>query len=307
MRKVLSSGDRTVPIDHGRSASGPADGAAESPVESPAGGLILPKRLILFDLDGVVYRGDTPTPHAAEVIAALQSAGYQVQFLTNNSSRTRESYCARLAAMGVEAGPSQIMTSGFATALYLQQEGFAGRTALAVSEEGLWHELEQAGIVVKRAGEDFTGGPVDVVVVGIDRSFTYSRLTQAQQALLAGARFIATNADPTFPTEQGDLPGGGSIVAAIATASGQTPFVVGKPNTFSLELILQSCHTPREQAVLIGDRLDTDIAVGRSAGMDTILTLTGVTSRDQAAQAPPSMRPNAIIQDLGDLEAVLRP
>lgn len=268
--------------------------------------LSLPKQLVIFDLDGVIYRGDTPTPYAAEVVAALQASGRQVRFLTNNSSRTRESYCDKLARMGIRVTPNEIMTSAYATALYLLDEGFQGRTALAVSEEGLWKELEQVGIKVERAGETYVGGPVDVVAVGIDRSFNYQRLTQAQQALFRGARFIATNTDPTFPTELGDLPGGGSIVAAISTASGQKPFVVGKPNTFSLELILKSCGTDRASALLVGDRLDTDIDVGSRAGMDTVLTLTGVTTRGELELAPPSMQPTVVIENLGEIEALFQ-
>jgi 4-nitrophenyl phosphatase len=269
--------------------------------------LALPKRLVIFDLDGVVYRGDTPTVGAVEVIGRLQQRAIKVHFLTNNSSLSREAYCQKLTGMGIAAGDKQVMTSAYATALLLQQQGLTGARILVVGQGGLLDELARSGFRPVMAGEGFTGGPVDAVVVGIDRQFTYDRLHQAQRAILGGARFIATNRDATFPTETGDAPGAGSIVAAISTACGQEPFTVGKPNPFSLELILKAHQVRHEEAVLVGDRLDTDIMVGRAAGLETILTLTGVTGLDLLDNSSASVRPTAIISDLRDLERLLQP
>ena len=279
---------------------------SECPHDVPVTSILsLPKRLVIFDLDGVVYRGDAPTPGAAEAITRLVSCGYQVRFLTNNSSRSRDSYHDKLAGMGIDAAPEQVMTSAFATAIYLRTNGFEGRRALVVGEMGLVDELRSAGIDALPAGETFDGAPVAAVVVGIDRFFTYERLLQAQQAIVAGAEFIATNADPTFPTESGEIPGGGAILAGIQVSSGRQPLIIGKPNTYTLGLLLRDARIPRSEAVLVGDRLDTDISVGRQADLETILTLTGVTRREDAEQAPPNLRPNAIIRDLRDLEGLL--
>lgn len=268
--------------------------------------LTLPKQLVIFDLDGVVYRGQTPTPDAAAVITRLQASGFDVHFLTNNSSQHRNSYCAKLGGLGIHAAQASIMTSAYATALYLTDEGLKGASVLVVGEAGLAEELNDAGIRALPAGPHYAEESVAAVVVGIDREFTYLKLEQAQGALLAGARFIATNRDPTFPTEGRDLPGGGSIVAAIATASGREPFTVGKPNTLGLELILKATGVPKPGVVLVGDRLDTDIDVGIAAGIDTILTLTGVTKRSDLKGLPANRQPTAVIEDLRGLAAALR-
>ena len=267
--------------------------------------LTLPKRLIIFDLDGVIYRGDTPTVGSAEVISRLREEGYELHFLTNNSSQSRQAYSVKLQRMGIDVPPAEIMTSAYASALYLSQPPNTCRSALVVGEGGLVEELQSVGIRAVLSGQDYSGEPVDAVVVGIDRQFTYQRLFQAQQAILHGARFIATNRDPTFPTEIGDVPGGGSIVAAIETASGQSPFTVGKPNTYTLEIILETRSAVLATAVMVGDRLDTDIDVGRHAGMETVLTLTGVTTRRQLEGLPASKQPTAVVQDLRRLPELL--
>jgi 4-nitrophenyl phosphatase len=295
----------------------PTADVVAGPVRQPAGpGLAPGKRLLIFDLDGVVYRGNQLTPGARDVLASLRNRGFALRFLTNNSSMSRESYREKLGRLEIHSEAAEIMTSARATALYMKSEGLT--TALVVGEIGLIEELAIEGIAAVHAGDRVSDKNAagddsnlkshpDAVIVGIDRSFTYPVLCDAQQTILAGARFIATNGDPTFPTESGDLPGGGSIVAAIATASGRTPFIVGKPNTFSLELLLAAAGVSRGEAILVGDRLDTDIDVGRRAGLETVLTLTGVTTIQEAERAPAEQTPTAIIRDLQELEALLGP
>ena len=194
------------------------------------------------------------------------------------------------------------MTSAYATALYMSEHGWRGEAVFVIGEHGLHEELQHAGMRPMKAPE-FLGARA--VVVGLDRQFDYESLRCAQQAIIAGAEFIASNGDDTYPTENGIVPGAGSIVAAVAAAAGKEPLVIGKPNSFMLDRLLAQAGCRAEQAVLIGDRLDTDIALGRRVGMATVLVLTGVTSRQRAESAPAEQRPDVIIEDLGQLPSLL--
>lgn len=258
----------------------------------------------VFDLDGVLYLGDTAIPHAAEAVTRLRSRGRQVYFLTNNSGRTRADYCEKLRRVnGLDVPESAIFTSAYATALYLKARGAAGKTVFVIGEPGLAAELRESGglvPVVDPDGADF--GAIDYVVVGIDRQFTYNKLRFAHAAITRGhAQFLATNRDATFPMEEGEIPGGGSLVAALATAAGREPVTVGKPEPHAYEAILEAAQVAAPRSVMVGDRLDTDIAVGRRAGARTVLVLTGVTSEARALAAPPEQRPDVIIGDLRGL------
>ena len=172
-------------------------------------------RVVILDLDGVIYRGKTAIPGAKETTEWLRQRGYQTYYFTNNSTRTRDSYVELLAGFGIVADADHIVTSASLTVQYLQEK-YRRPTVLVVGEMGLVDELRRAGIrVVRRAG---VRAP-DAVVVGMDRKFSYATLYQAQQALLSGCEFIATNRDATYPVEGGVIPGGGSIVAAVAAAA----------------------------------------------------------------------------------------
>ena len=181
----------------------------------------------VFDLDGVIYRGMEPQPHSREIIAALKAAGHTVRYFTNNSAQTRPNYSAKLTNMGIPTSIDEIMTSSYATALYLQDKGVTGGTAYKVGGAGIFEELEAIGIRVLSDDEDMDA-EIDFVVVGLDRKFNYDKLMRAQNAILNGAQFIATNADPTFPMESGTLlPGGGCMVAAVRTATDVEPVIIG--------------------------------------------------------------------------------
>lgn len=260
--------------------------------------------LVVFDLDGVVYRGETVLPAAPETVAALREQGWLVRFLTNNSSRSRQFYLERMAGMGIPCTEDEIMTSAFATACYFQEQGWTG-CAMVVGEEGLFEEMALAGLQPMWSRDEAAVNLADYVVVGLDRDFDYKRLTNAQQAVFRGARFIATNRDSTFPVEDRIIPGGGCMVAAIETAVGERALTIGKPETYAAQLILRRAQRAPRQAVMIGDRVDTDILMGRRAGMWTVMVLTGVgTSRD-AERAPKEMRPHLVIPDLTGLPAAL--
>lgn len=255
-------------------------------------------QLLILDLDGVLYRGSEPIAEAVQTVLRLPSLGKPVFYLTNNSGLTREQYVERLQAMGIPAEPSHFMTSAWATTQYVLSQ-YGRVNVFVVGEPGLQRELQNAGIqTIENPDEQ----PVDCVVVGIDRSFSYERLRQAQWAVLGGAAFIATNADSTYPAENDRLlPGAGTIVAAIRTASGTEPFVVGKPNTWMLELLLQRNGYAAQDALLIGDRLDTDIALAKRAGMPCALVLTGISTRADLQIAPPEQQPDWVLSSLVEL------
>lgn len=245
--------------------------------------------VLLFDLDGVLYRGDEPVTHAPETMAALRRAGRRVVFLTNNSSRTPEQVAEKLRRVGIEAVPSEVVTSALATADLLAARG--GGSAYAVGGDGVVRALDDAGLQVLDGEPD----RADLVVVGIAEDLTYAQLRTACVLVRRGARLVATNADPTFPASGGDQwPGAGALLAAIATATGATAEVVGKPFAplFESALARAGARTP----LVIGDRLDTDVAGAGALGWDSLLVLTGVSTREELAAAPSS--PTFVAEDI---------
>jgi 4-nitrophenyl phosphatase len=258
----------------------------------------------VFDLDGVLYRGEEAVEDAPETLSALRSAGHALFFLTNNSSQPRRVYVEKLARLGMASTEDEIVTSASATADYLAQHGAKGAKVLAVGGPGIADELARINIATEYADTPFPATEItyDYVIVGLDREFTYHKLHRAQQALLAGAKFIATNRDAQYPIEAGNvIPGGGSIVAAIAAAAGCEPITIGKPEPTALQTILTRCGAWPHEAMMIGDRLDTDIACGNKIGVPTTLVLTGVSTREEAETAPLELRPTRIISTLKEL------
>lgn len=216
-----------------------------------------------------MFRGNEALPHAVEVVAQLRQSGTVIRFLTNNSSQTREDIKEKLGRMGFNPQHKEIYSSAIGTAKYLRNQGI--KSAYVVGEDGLKETLSEAGI------EDVQTGP-EVVVAGICRSLTYDLISQAMNHIHGGVRFVATNTDATYPLEEGRLiPGAGAIVSAIQTCSGQEPFVVGKPNPFMIELILNEAGLGPSETLVVGDRFETDIISGQRAGCPIHLVLTGVT------------------------------
>jgi len=256
-------------------------------------------RVVVFDMDGVLWTMEEPLPHAAEAVARCRHAGCAVCFLTNNSSQTRAAYVAKLGRFGIPANEDEVVTSAYATATILAAEK-PGATVVMIGEDGLRQELESAGLLIVPYRE---GDRVDYVVVGWDRGLTYDKLAQAHAAIVrGGARFVATNRDVTYPAEGGrTLPGGGSIVAAVEASTGVTPRTIGKPEPHTLQWILDTAKCPPDQCLVVGDRLDTDIALGRKLGTQTALVLTGVSTRAEAESAPLDRRPDYIWPDLSAL------
>jgi len=235
-------------------------------------------RGFLLDMDGTLCRGDEPIPDAHALIKGLRQQEIPFLVLTNNSTRTPQQVAAKLQNMGIAVFPEEIFTSGMATARYLRKAQI-GRKVYMIGEEGLRIALEEEGfeLVTGEREEE-----AEIVVVGLDRQVTYEKLARACLAIRKGARFVSTNGDIALPTERGLLPGNGSITALIATATETRPVFIGKPEPVFTDLALEKLQTPKEETVLVGDNLLTDIMAGKSSGMDTVLLLTGITSPEQA-------------------------
>ncbi len=261
-------------------------------------------RVVIFDLDGVIYRGQTPIPGTGEVTSWLAANGYQVYYFTNNSTKTRESYVELLAGYECVTDVDHIVTSASLTADYFRDNNLLPATALIVGEGGLADELRAAGVtVVRRPGRRV----IDYVVVGMDRKFTYRKLHEAQQAVLAGAKLIATNRDATYPVEGGNvIPGGGSIVAAVATACEREPLLIGKPSPEAGRLIAHHAGVEIGEMLLVGDRLETDILMGRRAGLLTCMVLTGISAIEEVDTLPPASRPHWVIDSIANLPDLLK-
>ncbi len=241
----------------------------------------------IFDMDGVLYRGKQALPGVADLFNALTLRSIPFLLATNNSMATPAHYVKRMAEMGVEVTEDQIQTSATVTRDVLLQELPAGACILPVGMPPLTETLLTGTSFV--ISTDHPDRPVDAVVVGLDLEFTYDKLKRASDAIRAGARYVATNADNTLPNEHGMQPGTGSIVAAISAAGGATPTVVGKPQTLMMTKGVERLGIPAADTVMVGDRLDTDILSGHRAGLRTALVLTGVSQRGdlEAAEALP--------------------
>ncbi len=282
-----------------------------------------PGLLLLVDLDGVLYRGAVPVPGVAAVLATRAARGDDVVYVTNNSMWYRDEYVERIAAMGAPVSADQIVSSPRATALYLRDREPSIRHVLTVGASGMDRELEDAGFRVTRAGDigelirgsgvegtdgsngwEAAGRP-DAVVVGLDPKIDYLRLTVATDCIRAGARFIATNRDPVYPTERAVRPGAGSIVAAVEAASGVTPISIGKPEPYLLEEAARAVGREPSEAIMIGDGLGTDIAAAIAVGARSILMLTGVTTREALDGLAPGARPTEVAADAAELAAIL--
>ena len=268
-------------------------------------------RLVIFDLDGVVYRGDHVVAGAPQLITRLRDAGVLVRFATNNSMRMPDDFARRLTALGVPAAADEIVTSTTATIEHLRRHLPDVRRVLAVGEQGLCTMLREVGYDVTlaqdAAGPEPDGSPLaasyDAVVAGLDLGFSFRSLAAAQAALMAGARFVATNNDAWYPTQRGFLPGAGSMVAAIRAASGIVPTVIGKPEPGMFIAILEKVDVLPSDALVVGDNPDADIIAANRAGIPGVLVLTGVANASEADALEGERRPQLVVTDPDDLAA----
>lgn len=253
-------------------------------------------RALLIDLDGVVYRGDHRLPGAVEFFDYLRRDGLPFLLITNNSTLSPAQYVAKLDGMGINVGEDDVLGSATATAHYLRRNAPGGARVYAIGEDGLRTALAEAGF-------ELVDDDVEYVVVGLDRTFDYRKLTLAVRAVAEGAAFIGTNPDTSLPMPDGIIPGAATIQAAITAATKVAPLIIGKPEPTMLLMGAERLgHAPRETA-MVGDRLDTDILGGSRAGISTILILTGVSTHDDVERSP--LKPDFVFRDLPTLQEAL--
>jgi glycerol 3-phosphatase-2 len=250
----------------------------------------------LIDLDGVVWVGRDPVPGSPEALAALLAAGKRIAFVTNNPGRHPATYAERLRELGVEVGPEQVVTAGMAVAR-MAAEAAGDGGAFVIGARSL-HEMVAAAGAPVLEGEE--GRRASVVVVSGHRGFDYEELLTAKLALDGGAALLATSHDPTMPMPGGEWPGTGAVLAAVETASGRSAEIAGKPERHLFEMALEAIGSPPpERAAMVGDRVSSDVAGGRAAGLATVLVLSGTTGRAEAEKAEP--RPDHVVENLAAL------
>jgi 4-nitrophenyl phosphatase len=260
-------------------------------------------RGVLFDMDGVIYVGARPLPGVQEAIDYLTSTGRAFLFVTNNASLTAEQFVERLAEMDIHVRPEQVLGSAEATASWLAEQvadhGWPRGPVIVVGQDGL-------NVALQKNGFELTTDPNEATyaVAGINFKLTYEELANATLAIRGGAKFIGTNSDATYPSERGPLPGAGSILALLATASGQQPIVIGKPNRGMFDQAMARLKLTADQTLMVGDRYETDISGAIRLGLWTAGVLTGISTRADFERASPP--PDLIADDLPDLIDRLR-
>ena len=247
---------------------------------------------LIVDMDGVLYLGDQPMPGLLDFFAFLRERAIRFQLVTNNSTLTPGMYVEKLASMGVTVQQRDVLTSSVATADYLAAKHASGLHVYAIGEEGLMDALQGAGFILSRRD------PV-AVVVGFDRDVTYGKLREATLLIRSGVPFIATNPDRTLPVPEGQVPGTGAIVAAIAAAADQEPLVIGKPEPLLMERAMARMGAVPETTAAIGDRPETDVLSAQRARLLSILILSGAT--DRARLATFDVQPDLVLEDIQEL------
>lgn len=249
---------------------------------------------LLIDLDGVVWVGREPVPGSVEALRALLEAGKRIVFVTNNPGRLPEAYAERLQGLGVAVGPEQIVTAGVVAARLAGEAAGPGGSAFVLGDTPLREMVAATGTRLLD-GED--AEEADVVVVSGHRGFDYDEMRTAKFALDRGARLFATSHDPTMPFPGGELPGTGAVLAAVEVASGKQATIAGKPERHLFEIAKEAIGEGR--LAMVGDRISSDIDGGRAAGLETVLVLSGTTSRAEAEAADPG--PDHVLDDLAAL------
>lgn len=249
----------------------------------------------IFDLDGTIYRDDAPLPGARETVAKLRARGHRVLFGTNNATRTRADYVTKLEAMGFGVEPDGIGASAYTTGLYLRDLPNPPRSLLLLGAPALAQEIAAAGLEARMDGAP----PIDAVVVGLDRAFTYERLSAALAAVLAGARLFATNRDPQFPGRDGLAPGAGAIVAAVETACQCTATTIGKPEPHLYRALMRATGADPATTIVVGDSMLTDIPAAVPLGLYSVLVLSGVSTAAPPAGAP--IQPSLVLPSIANL------
>lgn len=253
-------------------------------------------KALILDMDGVIWKGDAPIGNLPEIFARIRERGLKFVFATNNGTKTPEEYQQKLADLGVDIELWQVVTSAMGIAFMLSQKYPKGTKIFMIGEDGIRVALEEKGfeiLSVENAPE------AKAVVMGIDQGINFQKVAEATLLVRAGIPFYSTNTDRTFPTPRGEIPGSGAWLSVITTATGVEPIVAGKPFPYLMELALEKLGTKKEDTLVIGDRLETDIAAGQNVGCPTVLVLSGVSRKEQADQWLP--QPDMIMDSLSVL------
>jgi 4-nitrophenyl phosphatase len=253
-------------------------------------------KALILDMDGVIWRADAPIGDLAEIFARIEARRLKYVFATNNGTKTPEQYVERLASFSVDVKPSQVVTSALGVAYMLEQKYPKGTKVFMIGEDGIRTALEEKGFEVLSVDN---ASDAKVVVVGIDRGITFDKMREATLLVRNGVPFYATNPDKTFPTPRGEIPGAGAWISVITTATEIEPTIAGKPFPFMMELSLELLGTKKEETLVVGDRLETDIAAGQTVGCKTALVLSGVSTKSQADVWQPQI--DMIADDLSSL------
>ena len=249
------------------------------------------KKGFICDMDGVIYHGNRLLPGAGEFVEWLKSADMRFLFLTNSSERSPRELQQKLSRMGIEVPIEHFYTSALATAGFLASQS-PGGTAYVIGEAGLINALYEVGFTMNDVNPDY-------VVFGESQSYSFEKVEKAVNLIAKGAKLVATNPDLTGPGEHGIVPACGALVAPIRLATGHEPYFVGKPNPLMMRQALKRLECRREETFIVGDRMDTDIVAGIEAEIDTILLLSGVTSREELAGY--AYQPHFVLDGIGDI------
>jgi len=255
----------------------------------------------IFDLDGTVYLSDHLIPGADDVIRLLRESGRKIVFLSNKPIQTREDYAAKLSRLGIPTRPDEVINSSFVMARYLEKVAPQSKL-FVVGETPFIEELKRAGFTITDEPKE-----IEYVVVAFDRTFDYRKLNIAYQAIKLGAHFVATNPDRTCPVEGGEIPDCAGMIAAIEAVTGKkVEIIVGKPSPIMIEAALEVMGLKPEDCILIGDRLETDIKMGKESGIATGIVLTGVTDEETLKESKhTSTQPDFVFQSIADVENLL--
>jgi HAD superfamily hydrolase (TIGR01457 family) len=252
----------------------------------------------IFDLDGTIYRSDKLIPGADKVIRLLRESGRKVVFISNKPIQTREDYAIKLTRLGIPTKPDEVINSTLVMTNYLKKNAPQAKL-FVVGEVPFIEELKKAGFTIVEEPDK-----IDYVVVAFDRTFDYRKLNIAYQAIKLGAHFVATNPDRTCPVEGGEIPDCAGMIAAIEAVTGKkVEVIVGKPSLIMIQTVLEVLRLKPEDCIFIGDRLETDIKMGKEAGIATGIVLTGVT--DEKTLKASSIYPDFIFESIADVENLL--
>ena len=256
----------------------------------------------IFDLDGTIYLGERAIPGAPETVRCLRQAGCRVTFVSNKPLQPRERYAEKLTRLGIPTDPADVLTSAHVLGRWLAAQA-PGAPVFVVGEPPLLAEL--AGFGLHITNDTRHSEEADFVVAAFDRTFDYGKLNTAFQAIRQGARFVATNADRTCPVEGGEIPDAAAVIGAIEGCTGRkVELVAGKPSPMMIEAGLERLGVEPADCLVVGDRLETDIVMGKRAGTATALVLTGVTRREDLARAP--VQPDYVLESVAELPLLRR-